>query len=289
MDKVSIFPKDTKSRESQRSGKNIDLVLGDRRNSTMPYEKLTMLLRILPHPRNLHEPTMASNDVRIREALEDVMKQFEDVPRELMHKEMMRIAKPAKTPRASKEEEFVTDLKVVLLKHKPRSLAASKKAVILAYAVVAESINPKKTNSYQQFVSEMMPKVAAEHEDMSVPNRMRHIASLWHARGTSATDGSTGSLSTENKPAEPERSEEKAKPKPEQGKKKEKPEQREAKVKPVEKPEKSSDSGSSDTSGSTASGSSDATTSSEDTQSKKGKRKAEASPAKKPMAKKARK
>ena len=221
---------------------------------------------------------MASNDVRIREALEDVMKQFEDVPRELMHKEMMRIAKPAKTPRATKEEEFVTDLKVVLQKHKPRSLAASKKAVILAYATVAESINPKKTNSYQQFVSEMMPKVAAEHEDMSVPNRMRHIASLWHARGTSATDGSTGSLSTENKPAELERSEEKAKPKPEQGKKKEKP-----------KPEKSSDSGSSDTSGSTASGSSDATTSSEDTQTKKGKRKAEASPAKKPMAKKARK
>jgi hypothetical protein len=221
---------------------------------------------------------MSSNDVRIREALEDVMKQFEDIPRELMHKEMLRIAKPAKTPRATKEEEFVTDLKAVLQKHKPRSLAASKKAVILAYATVAESINPKKTNSYQQFVSEMMPKVAAEHEDMSVPNRMRHIASLWHARGTSATDGSTGSLSTENKPAEPERSEEKAKPKPEQGKKKAKP-----------KPEKSSDSGSSDTSGSTASGSSDATTSSEDTQTKKGKRKAEASPAKKPMAKKARK
>jgi hypothetical protein len=234
---------------------------------------------------------MASNDVRIREALEDVMKQFEDVPRALMHKEMMRIAKPAKTPRATKEEEFVTDLKVVLQKHKPRSLAASKKAMILAYATVAESINPKKTNSYQQFVSEMMPKVAAEHEDMSVPNRMRHIASLWHARGTSATDGSTGSLSTENKPAEPERSEEKAKPKPEQGKKKAKPEQREEKAKPAEKPEpeKSSDSGSSDPSGSTASGSSDATTSSEDTQSKKGKRKAEASPAKKPMAKKARK
>jgi len=249
----------------------------------MPYEKLTMLSRILPHPRNLlNEPTMASNDVRIREALEDVMKQFEDVPRELMHKEMMRIAKPAKTPRASKEEEFVTDLKVVLLKHKPRSLAASKKAVILAYATVAESINPKKTNSYQQFVSEMMPKVAAEHEDMSVPNRMRHIASLWHARGTSATDGSTGSLSTENKPAE--RSEEKAKPKPEA-----RPKRSEAKAKPVEKPEQSSDSGSSDPSGSTASGSSDATTSSEDTQTKKGKRKAEASPAKKPMAKKARK
>jgi len=253
----------------------------------MPYEKLTMLSRILPHPRNLHEPTMASNDVRIREALEDVMKQFEDVPRELMHKEMMRIAKPAKTPRASKEEEFVTDLKVVLLKHKPRSLAASKKAVILAYATVAESINPKKTNSYQQFVSEMMPKVAAEHEDMSVPNRMRHIASLWQTRGTSATDGSTGSLSTENKPAEPERSEEKAKPKPEQREEKVKPKRSEEKAKP--KPEKSSDSGSSDPSGSTASGSSDATTSSEDTQSKKGKRKAEASPAKKPMAKKARK
>jgi len=189
---------------------------------------------------------------------------------------------PQKPLAASKEEEFVTDLKVVLLKHKPRSLAASKKAVILAYAVVAESINPKKTNSYQQFVSEMMPKVAAEHEDMSVPNRMRHIASLWHARGTSATDGSTGSLSTENKPAEPERSEEKAKPKPEA-----RPEQGKKKAKP--KPEKSSDSGSSDTSGSTASGSSDATTSSEDTQTKKGKRKAEASPAKKPMAKKARK
>jgi hypothetical protein len=221
---------------------------------------------------------MASNDVRIREALEDVMKQFEDVPRELMHKEMMRIAKPAKTPRATKEEEFVTDLKVVLQKHKPRSLAASKKAVILAYATVAESINPKKTNSYQQFVSEMMPKVAAEHEDMSVPNRMRHIASLWHARGTSATDGSTGSLFTESKPAEPERSEEKVKPEPKRNEEKAKP-----------KPEKSSDSGSSDPSGSTASGSSDATTSSEDTQSKKGKRKAEASPAKKPMAKKARK
>jgi len=245
----------------------------------MPYEKLTMLSRILPHPRNLlNEPTMASNDVRIREALEDVMKQFEDVPRELMHKEMMRIAKPAKTPRATKEEEFVTDLKVVLQKHKPRSLAASKKAVILAYATVAESINPKKTNSYQQFVSEMMPKVAAEHEDMSVPNRMRHIASLWHARGTSATDGSTGSLFTESKPAEPERSEEKVKPEPKRNEEKAKP-----------KPEKSSDSGSSDPSGSTASGSSDATTSSEDTQSKKGKRKAEASPAKKPMAKKARK
>jgi len=222
-----------------------------------------------------------------------------------MHKEMLRIAKPAKTPRATKEEEFVTDLKAVLQKHKPRSLAASKKAVILAYATVAESINPKKTNSYQQFVSEMMPKVAAEHEDMSVPNRMRHIASLWQTRGTSATDGSTGSLSTENKPAEPERSEEKAKPVPEQGKKKAKPDPKrsEAKAKPVEKPEqreekakpeKSSDSGSSDpsgstASGSTASGSSDATTSSEDTQSKKGKRKAEASPAKKPMAKKARK
>jgi len=260
---------------------------------------------------------MASNDVRIREALEDVMKQFEDVPRELMHKEMMRIAKPAKTPRASKEEEFVTDLKVVLLKHKPRSLAASKKAVILAYATVAESINPKKTNSYQQFVSEMMPKVAAEHEDMSVPNRMRHIASLWHARGTSATDGSTGSLSTE-KTAEPKRSEAKAKPaeKPEPEPKRSElstektaePKRSEAKAKPAEKPEpepkrseekakpkrseekaKSSDSGSSDPSGSTASGSSEATTSSEDTQSKKGKRKAEASPAKKPVAKKARK
>jgi len=230
---------------------------------------------------------MASNDVRIREALEDVMKQFEDVPRELMHKEMMRIAKPAKTPRASKEEEFVTDLKVVLLKHKPRSLAASKKAVILAYATVAESINPKKTNSYQQFVSEMMPKVAAEHEDMSVPNRMRHIASLWHARGTSATDGSTGSLSTE-KTAEPKRSEAKAKPaeKPEP-----EPKRSEEKAKPKRSEEKakSSDSGSSDPSGSTASGSSEATTSSEDTQSKKGKRKAEASPAKKPVAKKARK
>ena len=245
----------------------------------MPYEKLTMLSRYLPHSLNLlNEPIMASNDVRIREALEDVMKQFEDVPRELMHKEMMRIAKPAKTPRATKEEEFVTDLKVVLQKHKPRSLAASKKAVILAYATVAESINPKKTNSYQQFVSEMMPKVAAEHEDMSVPNRMRHIASLWHARGTSATDGSTGSLFTESKPAEPERSEEKVKPEPKRNEEKAKP-----------KPEKSSDSGSSDPSGSTASGSSDATTSSEDTQSKKGKRKAEASPAKKPMAKKARK
>jgi len=270
----------------------------------MPYEKLTMLSRYLPHSLNLlNEPIMASNDVRIREALEDVMKQFEDVPRELMHKEMMRIAKPAKTPRATKEEEFVTDLKVVLQKHKPRSLAASKKAMILAYATVAESINPKKTNSYQQFVSEMMPKVAAEHEDMSVPNRMRHIASLWHARGTSATDGSTGSLFTE-KTAEPERSEEKAKPKPEaepgpeRSKKKAKPEQREEKVKPDEKPKakptKSSDSGSSGpsgstASGSTASGSSDATTSSEDTKSKKGKRKAEASPAKKPVAKKARK
>jgi len=228
---------------------------------------------------------MASNDVRIREALEDVMKQFEDVPRELMHKEMMRIAKPAKTPRASKEEEFVTDLKVVLLKHKPRSLAASKKAVILAYATVAESINPKKTNSYQQFVSEMMPKVAAEHEDMSVPNRMRHIASLWHARGTSATDGSTGSLFTE-KPEEPKPETAKPEHGEEKPEAKAKPKRSEEKAKPAEK---SSDSGSSDPSGSTASGTSEATTSSEDTQSKKGKRKAEASPAKKPVAKKARK